>query len=283
MIKTDRLTFKNLSKKYYYHPGKNEFYKFDIRESESSIKGFAKQYTISGKEGIDEKIFLSNVKPVVIRTLTKNSGIKFNIVLTCEMKKDGVDIIEVPFLSKTEIVLEGTDIIDMYRKVSDKIMESIDTFQMRGSNWRFKSIVKLNINTVIYKPLRGSSYFPLPPYLANKQAIINMKNKDDQCFKWCVTRGLNPIDRQLHQDRITKQLRIQAEERNWNDIKWPTNLNDINKFERNNMGISINVYGFENCVYPLRLSKVGGDTKIIDLLLLSNDVTKHYCLIKKLQ
>jgi len=280
MIKTDGLTFKNLSKKYYYHPGKNEFYKFDIRESKSSIKGFAKQYTISGKEGIDEKTFLSNVKPLVIRTLTKNSGIKFNIVLTCEMKKDGVDIIEVPFLSKTEIVLEGTDIIDMYKKVSDKILESINTFQMRGSNWRFKSIVKLDINTVIYKPLRGSSYFPLPPYLANKKAIINMKNKDDQCFKWCVTRGLNPIDRQLHQDRITKQLRIQAEELNWNDIKWPTSLNDINKFERNNMGISINVYGFENCVYPLRLSKVGGDTKIIDLLLLSNDVTKHYCLIK---
>ena len=31
-----------------------------------------------------------------------------------------------------------------------------------------------------------------------------MKNDDNECFKWCITRALNPIDK--NQGRITKEL-----------------------------------------------------------------------------
>ena len=31
--------------------------------------------------------------------------------------------------------------------------------------------------------------------LKKKKAIINMKNEDDKCFKWLVTRALNPISK----------------------------------------------------------------------------------------
>ena len=73
-------------------------------------------------------------------------------------------------------------------------MKMLDAFQMLGSNWRFKLVQKLEINTVVYKPLRGKSYIPLPDELAKKNAVINVKNKDDQCFKWCITMALNPTD-----------------------------------------------------------------------------------------
>ena len=33
---------------------------------------------------------------------------------------------------------------------------------------------------------RGSSYVPLPDWLAKKGAIINPKNSDMECFKWAV-------------------------------------------------------------------------------------------------
>ena len=41
----------------------------------------------------------------------------------------------------------------------------------------------------------ASSYIPLQKYLANKNAIINLKNNDDQCVKWAVTRAINPTER----------------------------------------------------------------------------------------
>src|ERR1043165_1224440 len=96
-----------------------------------------------------------------------------------DMKSGEVTSGDYPFVSKTEVILEATDTNEVYSKVKEKITESIASFQMRGSNWRFVSVVKLDINTVVYKPLKSSSYFPLPPELANRKVIINTKNEDD--------------------------------------------------------------------------------------------------------
>lgn len=110
-----------------------------------------------------------------------------------------------PFRSKTEIVLEATDVSELYSKAIDKILGLLAVFQMRGSGWRFKAVQRLEINSIAYKPLKSKSYIPLPTVLANKKAIINLKNGDDQCFKWCVARALNLVDD--HAESITKVLR----------------------------------------------------------------------------
>jgi len=66
-------------------------------------------------------------------------------------------------------------------------------------------------------------------------------------------------------------------------------LNEIDKFERKNRDLSVNVFGDEgfvkhfvkHFVYPLRISK-HERKNAVDLLLISNDSTNHYCLIKNL-
>jgi len=149
---------------------------------------------------------------------------------------------------------------------------------LQGSNWEFRGVVTLDINTAAYKPLNGGGYIDLPKILENKKAIINMKNDDDQCFKWCVTRALNPVEK--NPQRITPDLRKQAEKLNWNNINFPASFKDIKTFEENNPGIKINVFGYEKDeIYPLRHTK---DEDAIDLLFLSNEKTNHYCWIKNL-
>ena len=171
-------------------------------------------------------------------------------------------------------------------------MENISTFQNSGSGWVFKSIVSLEIHTVKYQPLSGSSYIPLPKYLADKKALINLKNDDQQCFKWAVTRAMNLTE--SHPERIDKKLRAKADTLNWDGITFPTPLSEIDKFERNNTSVSVNVAGFaekgscrdakyENIVYPLRNSPNIGRENHVALLLFSGDAeTKHYCVIKNM-
>ena len=60
------------------------------------------------------------------------------------------------------------------------------TYQNEGSPCRLRSIIQLELHTVRYNPLRGETYIPLSKKLANKKAIINIKNKDNQCFLWCA-------------------------------------------------------------------------------------------------
>jgi len=174
----------------------------------------------------------------------------------------------------------STDVNELYNNAGDKIKESMASFQMRGSNWRFVAVQKLDINTVQYKPLKGSSYIPRPKYLADKKAIINLKNEDNQCFKWCWARALNPVEK--NSQRATEELRKQAEALNGNGITFPVTLKEIDKFERNNTDLSVNVFGYEKgFVYPLRISK-HERKHAVDLLLISNDSINHYCLINNL-
>ena len=44
-----------------------------------------------------------------------------------------------------------------------------------GSGWRFHGLIRSELHTVRYKPLKGETYIPLPKELAVKTAIITMK------------------------------------------------------------------------------------------------------------
>jgi len=137
------------------------------------------------------------------------------------------------FQSKTEIILEATNLDELWITMVEQILENIAVFQMKGSGWTFHSIVSLDIHTVRYKPLRGGTYVKLPKYLASKKALKNMKfrneNKtDNQCFKWCIARALNPV--KDHPERITGKLEEQAETLNFKNISFPVKLKDIDKF-----------------------------------------------------
>ena len=73
----------------------------------------------------------------------------------------------------------------------------------------------------------------------------------DECFEWVITRALNQVEN--HPERIDNFEKHQT--LNWEELKFPVNLSDINKFENHNSSISNNVFGCENLVYPLRISK----------------------------
>ena len=82
--------------------------------------------------------------------------------------------------------------------MKETVVESLAKFQRQGSNWRFHSVLSLNLHTVKYVPLGGSSYISLLKFLAAKKAIINLKNEDDECFNWVITRALNPEEKTLN-------------------------------------------------------------------------------------
>ena len=112
---------------------------------------------------------------------------------------------------------------------------------------------RLDLHTVRYVPLGGSSYISLPAFLAAQKVIINLKNEDDECFIWAFTRSLNPVEN--HPERSDTKHRETSMVFNWEGLKFPVNLSDINKSENHNSSIAVNVFGYEKLVYPLRIRK----------------------------
>ena len=91
--------------------------------------------------------------------------------------------------------------------------------------------------------------------LKNKKATINMKCGDEESFKWAVTRALNPTIKSS--ERITKVLTQQSKSYNWEGIDFPTPLEQIETFEKNN-NLLINVFTLneeKGCIQSLRMSK----------------------------
>ena len=78
----------------------------------------------------------------------------------------------------------------MYKKIT----EQIETYEENGSGWYFKEVLNLEIHAAEFNPMNGSSYIPLPDSILNKKAIVNIENKDEKCFLWCVLRYLYPRD-----------------------------------------------------------------------------------------
>ncbi|XP_065654581.1 uncharacterized protein LOC136081211 [Hydra vulgaris] len=147
----------------------------------------------------------------------------------------------------------------------------------------------MDINIIEYNPIKAKSYIPLDKNLATKKAIINVKNEDNQSFKWCIARALNPTDK--NSERVDKELKNQAENIIWDKKEFPVSLNQITQFEKKNQYISVNVYAYENLeVHILHVSKNNDRKHLIDLLLISNGETNsygseesnHYCLIKNI-
>ena len=77
----------------------------------------------------------------------------------------------------------------------------IDVWINNRSLWIMELIESQYINISTYGPLSGSSYMDLPVELRSpRKRLINIKNKDKECFLWSPVRHINPSNE--HPERI---------------------------------------------------------------------------------
>ena len=92
--------------------------------------------------------------------------------------------------------------------------------------------------------MKGSSYIKLAQELRNsKKGLINMKNEDNECFRWWHIRRLNPQDK--NPQRIKKSDKEYINKLDYSGIEFPVTTKQYNKIEKQNE-ININVFGYEN-------------------------------------
>ena len=111
--------------------------------------------------------------------------------------------------------------------------------------------------------------------------------ESEMCFKWAVTRALNPVKRDS--ERVTKELKEQSKKYKWEGIEFPTKVKDIHIWEENN-NIKVNVFGYDDDSKKILVIKMcdgcesivleeDQDHKFINLFLHDDN---HYCVIKNL-
>ena len=132
-------------------------------------------------------------------------GFKFIETLEVTFEKDTIDsktgkrlsIYKTAFFNgKAKTITKANDIEHELSMSRQEILNVIDKWVSEGSGWVTDRIDSHYINVTTYTSLHGSSYIELPTELRNpKKGLINIKNKDNECFRWCHIRHLNPQEK----------------------------------------------------------------------------------------
>ena len=147
-----------------------------------------------------------------------------------------------------------------------------------NSRFVFVEFLYLDVNFHQLNLMSGSSYLPLPDWLASKKAIVNPHNDDEECFKWSVIAAEKAG---VKDPQRVSNLRKFIDNYDWSGLEFPVSIKDIWKFETRN-NISVNVLAVEGRdIYIHRKGQRVGQE--INLLMVSEDGIRHYTAIKSLR
>ena len=212
-----------------------------IKELNRALKGHAKSYEIELLDNLNPLNHFTKTRPQTeshLEDLLKTmKGFKFIETLDVTFENDTIDsktgkhvsIYKTAFFNgKAKTINKSNNIEPELNMSMQEILNTIDKWVSEGLGLVIDHINSHYINVTLYKPLNDSSYMELPMELRNpKKGLINIKNKDDECFGWCHIRHLNPQTE--HPERIKKEDKRSIEGLNYEGIEFPVSQNTTTK------------------------------------------------------
>ena len=265
-----------------------------IKELNQALKGHAKSYGIELQDNLNPLNHFTKTKALVeshLEGLLKDmKGFKFIETLEITFMKNKVEkldsinkintiVYKTAFFNGKAITITMANDIEHELSMSRlEILNTIDKWVSEGSGWVIDRIDSHYINVTTYQPLNGLSYIELPIELQNPaKGLLNIKNKDDECFRWCHIRHLNP--QKTNPQRIKGVDKQFIEGLDYTNIEFPVSQRQYNKIETQN-SIRINVFGYEKGQpFPIHISKETFKDQM-NMFLITKDEKRHYVLIK---
>ena len=258
-----------------------------IKERKKGLKGVVQSFELEIISTKDPRMLFSIARnsftKKLAQLLNQKGSYKGYLTLRVELKKtilqDGEEAYEFTqpyFNSTTTTILNELDIQDFYDKAVEEILNRIARWISKGSGWVIERIINFYLNIVSYKPLKGRSYFPLPEELRNSlKGLINLQNDDNECFRWCHVRHLNPV--QKNPQRLTQKDRAVAKTLDYTGVTFPVTIREMGKIEKENK-ININAYVYNKdgkYVSPIRNSETAYEDTL-NVLLIERETEKEY-------
>lgn len=171
-------------------------------------------------------------------------------------------------------VIHASGVDGVVQTLTEQLHERYINFVREGSGLVLRQLLRTEANFARYTPLTGSGFVELPPYLARKKAIVNVRNIDNRCFGYALLAALCPINNPQRPQSYENAF----SEHHLDGLEYPIALDDLETVEQQ-IQIPFNVYSFFDDAgkgrYPVFLSRIDPDGAI-DLLYWAG----HYAWIK---
>ena len=133
-------------------------------------------------------------------------------------------------------VYQGSSLDQMVDGMIVNMEFQIENPALLNSRFVFNEVLYLDVNFHQLNLARGSSYLPLPDFIAKRKAVIDPQNGDEECFKWAIITADRWPGIDSHPERMSN-LREFADNYDWSGLEFPVSLKQIGKFEANSSGL----------------------------------------------
>ena len=257
---------------------------FKTIELEQAFGGAYRSYRINGKPKMDVDTFFNRISKELIelikRELKTRTSARIQTTAWISFVRDdeeGQERVELAFNSLMTSVYRGSEMDQIVDGMTANMKFQIENPALLNRRFVFDEFLYLDVNFHQLNLTRGSSYLPLPDWLARKKAIVNPHNNDGECFKWSVI-AAEKVG--MKDPQRVSNLRKFKDNYDWSGLEFPVSIKDIGKFETRN-NISVNVLAVKGRdIYIHRKGQRMG--REIDLLMVSEDGINHYTAIKSL-
>ena len=253
-------------------------------ELEQAFGGAYRSYRINGRPMIDVDTFINRIGKRLIelieRELKTRTSARIQTTAWIRFVRDdeeGQERIELAFNSLMTSVYRGSETDQIVDRMIANMKFQIENSVLINGRFVFDEFLYLDVNFHQLNLMRGSSYLPLPNWLARKTATVNPHNDDEECFKWSVIAAEKVW---MKDPERVSNLRKFTDNYDWSGLEFPVSIKDIGKFKNRN-NISVNVLAVEGKdIYIHRKGwRMGRE---INLLMVSEDGINHYTAIKSL-
>ena len=194
-------------------------------------------------------------------------------------QKKSVEVNKHNYIEKlSELYKELAARMDDYGIEAKNVKE--DTTENPGSGWIIHRYKTLAVDIFDINSVRGSSYIPTPEKYSNpKCGLINIKNEDNECFRWCMKYHQSKMK---HNDLRTTSLKKVNDKYDYSGLEYPVSLEGIKHFEDINK-VCVCVYEVDDesgDINECRRGNMQYVANVIYLLLVEQDEKAHYIYIR---
>ena len=136
-----------------------------------------RRYRTDGIPGMGPDTFLSRIRRCLIDLLNKESrtrAVRSQTTTWIRFRKDR-ELVELAFNSKMTNVYNLSDMDEIVNEMISHMKGQMENTALLNSRFVFDEVLFSNVDFHQLNLTRGSSYLPLPNWLARKKAIINKK------------------------------------------------------------------------------------------------------------
>ena len=198
-----------------------------------------RSYRIDGRSRMDVDTFFSHIRGELIslidRELTDLNSARMQTTTWIRFIQEydnvvEIDRVELAFNSSMTEMHQGSNLDEMVNGMIVHMKMQIKNPALVNSRFRFNEVLFLDVNFHQLNLTRGSSYLPLPDWIAKKKAIINPQNNDEEYFKSAVI-----VASEIGKDpqRVSNLKRFENNY-DWSGLEFPIAINKVGIFEKKN-------------------------------------------------